>query len=555
MKALIVADDSEAGPVLRQLLQERAYDVTACTTAAEAKDVFRETTVSLLFMDLDAPGIDGSSLCRWIRSRPAGDQPVILAVTASDQAADLRMILEAGADDYIVKPYEKRAVDARLIIVDRLLKSRETTSSLREDLRREQEQLNYVAAHDPVTHLLARAPFMELLQDAIRAARNRAPGALLYIDLDNFKLINDSLGHSAGDTVLDQVANILRDGLRSQDVPARFDSDEFGAMLEGIRLPEAKLMAERIRSRLEELRFSSAATEFTVAASIGLAVIDGTEPGEIVMARADAACYGAKVQGKNRVAIYDRNDEIMANFNEQAPHVAEIREAMRTDSFVILFQPIVDVQTALPVIYEVLIRLPNDGKLLPPSAFVPAAERYNLMAGIDRQVITKVLKLLVKDQSLYVTINLSGQSFADPSLPDFIQVAFSTAGVEPKRVTFEITETAMISNLAAARSMTHRLRETGFRFALDDFGAGFSSFSYLKNFAPDFLKIDGSFVRDAETGRSDWIFVELMNEVAHRLNIKSVAEFVEQEATLSKLREIGVDFAQGYLFGAAGPPP
>jgi diguanylate cyclase (GGDEF)-like protein len=441
------------------------------------------------------------------------------------------------------------------MIAGRLLKNREIYRSLEEDLMREQEHLDYLAVHDPVTRLLTRTAFMELLQNAIRIARNGAPGALLYLDLDNFKLINDSLGHSVGDTVLAQVAKVLRDCLRCQDVPARFDSDEFGALLEQIRLPEAKLIAERIRSRLEELHFSNAGTEFVVASSIGLAIIDGTVPEEIAMAHADAACYGAKVRGRNRIAIYDRNDEIMANFHEQAPHVAEIREAMRTDGFAILFQPIVDVQTALPVIYEVLIRLPNNGKLLPPNAFVPAAERFNLMAEIDRQVMTKAVKQMVQNEKLHLSINLSGQSFADQSLPEFIQSSFQAAHVEPKRVTFEITETAMISNLAAARSMMHRLRETGFRFALDDFGAGFSSFNYLKNLVPDYLKIDGNFVRDAETGRSDWIFVEIMNQIAHRLKIKSIAEFVEQEATLAKLREIGVDFAQGYLFGLPGPPP
>jgi diguanylate cyclase (GGDEF)-like protein len=433
--------------------------------------------------------------------------------------------------------------------------SRETNRSLQENLLREREQLDYAAAHDPLTRLLARPAFMELLHDAVRAARNGAPGALLYIDLDNFKLINDSLGRTVGDTVLAQVAKVLPDCLRCQDVPARFDSDEFGALLEEIRLPETKLIAERIRSRLEELHFSSAGREFVVASSIVVAIIDGTEPEEIVMAHADAACYSAKVRGRNRIAVYDRNDEIMAKFHQQAPHLAEIREAIRTDGFAILYQPIVDVQTALPVIYEVLIRLPNNGKLLPPSAFVPTAERYNLMAEIDRQAITKAVKQLINNNKLRLSINLSGQSFADPSLQEFIQSSFRDAGVEPKRVTFEITETAMISNLAAARTMMHRLHETGFRFALDDFGTGFSSFSYLKNLAPDYLKIDGNFVRDAETGRSDWIFVEVINEVAHRLKIKSVAEFVEQEATLAKLREIGVDFAQGYLFGMPGPAP
>jgi EAL domain-containing protein (putative c-di-GMP-specific phosphodiesterase class I)/DNA-binding NarL/FixJ family response regulator len=405
MKALIVADDPEAGSTLRELLQERAHHVTACTTAAEAMEGFRETTFPLLFIDLDSPDIDGFSLCRWIRNQPAGDQPVILVGTSSGQAAHLRMILEAGADDYIVRPYEKGVVNVRLIIASRLVESRETNRRLQENLQREQEQLDRLTAHDPLTRLLPRPTFT-------------------------------------------------------------------------------------------------------------------------------------------------------ANFHDLPRLAAEIREAIRTDGFEILFQPIVDVQTALPVIYEVLLRLPgNREEVLPPGTLALAAERHNLMAEIDRQVITKALKRLVNNNELRLAINLSGQSFDDPSLPEFIRSSFRTAGVEPKRVTFEITETAMISDLAAARMMMHRLHETGFRFALDDFGAGYSSFSYLKNLCPDYLKIDGNFVRDAEIGRSDWIFVEVINEVAHRLKIKSVAEFVEQEATLAKLREIGVDFAQGYLFGKPGPAP
>jgi EAL domain-containing protein (putative c-di-GMP-specific phosphodiesterase class I) len=292
---------------------------------------------------------------------------------------------------------------------------------------------------------------------------------------------------------------------------------------------------------------------FVVGSSIGIAIIDGTAPAEVVMACADSACYGAKMRGRNRIEVYDGDDGTMANLREQAPRAAEIKEAIRIEGLEILFQPIVDVQTAIPVQYEVLMRLPSKGKLLLPGAFVPAAERYNLMPEINRQVITKALRHLLVKRNLRLAINLSGQSFGDAKLPDFIEASFKAAGVEPNRVMFEITETAVISNLAAARTVMNRLRGAGFLFALDDFGAGFSSFSYLKNLIADYLKIDGNFVHDAETGQSDWTFVELINDVAHRLKIKSIAEFVEQEASLPKLRTIGVDFAQGYLFGRPGP--
>src|SRR5262249_3894121 len=297
------------------------------------------------------------------------------------------------------------------------------------------------------------AAFQEMLQNVVENTRTEASSALLYFNLDNFKLINDSLGHTAGDTVLAEVAAALRDCVRSHDVPGRFRGDEFGVLLKDVSLSEAKSIAERSRSRLEELHFSSAGKVFVVGSSIGIAIIDGTAPAEVVMACAESACYGAKVRGRNRIEVYDANDRTMADLREQATRAAEIKEAIRTEGFEILFQPIVDVQTAIPVQYEVLMRLPSKGKLLLPGTFVPAAERYNFMPEIDRQVITKALRCLVSNDKLRLAINLSGQTFGDAALPDFIETSFKAAAVEPNRVMFEITETAVISNLPAARTV------------------------------------------------------------------------------------------------------
>jgi EAL domain-containing protein (putative c-di-GMP-specific phosphodiesterase class I) len=278
--------------------------------------------------------MDGFSLCQWIRSQPDGDQHLILVGTTSDRKEDLQKILDAGADDYITKPYQADALEVRLVIAQQRVRNIETRARLEASLRQERERLHYLATHDSLTKLLNRA------------------------------------------------------------------------------IPE-----------------------------------------------------------------------------------------------------------------------------------------------IDRQVINKALSHLRASNALHLAINLSGQSFADQSLADFIEASFKAAQVEPCRVTFEITETAMISNLAAARAMMRQLSGYGFRFALDDFGAGFSSFSYLKELIPNYLKIDGSFIRDAENDQSKWIFVEMMNDIAHRLKIKSIAEFVAMETTLGKLRQIGVDLGQGFLFGEPGPPP
>jgi diguanylate cyclase (GGDEF)-like protein len=549
MKVLVVEDDAVSRLLLIRALKRRGFDVTACVSAEEAMKAYESSFFPLLFLDLFLPGMDGFSFCKWVRQQPAGGDHLIVVGTSSDQPGVLQRVLEAGADDYIVKPYQAEVLDVRLTIAQQQLKNKELRKTLENNLHQERERFRHLATHDALTTLCNRSAFLEVLQRSVEAARNRVLSALVYVDLDNFKLINDSFGHACGDTVLFEVAALLKDCVRSQDFPARLGGDEFAVLFQDIDLPEATAIAERIRKRMESLHFSHSTRPFGVVASIGLAMIDGTAPEKDVMAFADSACYSAKIQGGARVEVYDANDASMANLRLMAPRAVEIREAIRTGGFKILFQPIVDVQTTKPIHYEVLLRLSSEQTLIPPGAFISTAERFHIMPEIDRQVINMALPYLANNRSLRLAINLSGQSFGEPTLPDSIESAFKDAGVEPSRVTFEITETALISNLPTAREAMQHLRTAGFGFALDDFGAGFSSFSYLKDFIADYLKIDGKFVREAERDPSNWIFVELMNDVAHRLKIKSIAESVEQETTLEKLRNIGVDFAQGFLFG------
>jgi len=553
MKVLVVEDDPATRLVLSRMLTDRSYDVVACATAEEAVEAYKTGFYPLLFLDLFLPGMDGFSLCRWVRSQPDGDQHLILVGTASHRKEDLQKILDAGADDYIAKPYQADVLEVRLIIAQQRVKNIETRAALETSLRQERERLHYLATHDPLTELLNRAMLMETLQNAVQTARTGDRSALIYIDLDNFKLINDSLGHAAGDKLLAKVATVLRKSVRSQDVAFRVGGDEFAILLRDIRLETAQAISERVLAQIQEFAFSDSTKTFIVGASIGIAMIDGTAGGEEFMAFADSACYSAKAHGRNRVEAYDGSDESMVEFRSQLPRAAEIKEAIASDRFEVLLQPIVDLRTRIPSFYEALVRLPSNGKLLLPGTFLPVAERFHLISEIDRQVIKKALSQLTANNALRLAINLSGQSFADQTLPDFIEAAFKAAQVEPCRVTFEITETAVISNPPAARAMMRQLRGVGFQLALDDFGAGFSSFSYLKDLAPNYLKIDGSFILDAENDHSKWIFVEMMNDIAHRLKIKSIAEFVAVETTAGKLLEIGVDFAQGFLFGEPGP--
>lgn len=549
MKILIVEDEPVARLILGRILADRGYDVTSCVTSDEAMKAYKAVSYPLIFLDLFLPGMDGFAFCKWIRNQPDGDRHLILIGTASDRAEDLRKILEAGADDYIIKPYRADVLAVRLAIAQQRVKDIEARKALESDLRREQERLSYLATHDSLTKLRNRAAFMEMLRTSVQAAREGGRSALVYFDLDNFKLINDSLGHAVGDKVLSAIAAVLKESIRSHDVAFRLGGDEFAVLLRNLQLADAKAISERIRTRIEEVVYSDSGKTFTACVSAGIAFVDGSAAEEEVMAFADSACYSAKAHGRNRVEVYDPNDGAIAELRRQRPRAAEIKEALRHQGFEIVFQPVVDLQTKILSHYEVLARLRSNGSLLLPGSFLPTAERFNLMPELDRYIIAKALPYLAAHKSLDLAINLSGQSFADETLPDFIEASFYASGVAPNRAILEITETAVISNMPAARTMMKQLRAAGFRFALDDFGAGFSSFSYLKDLVVDYLKIDGSFIRDAQRDQANWIFVEMINDIAHRLKIRSIAEFVEHESTIVALRRIGVDLAQGYLFG------
>jgi diguanylate cyclase (GGDEF)-like protein len=549
MKTLVVEDDTVTRLILARILTDRGFEVTACSSAEEAMETYRRAFYPLLFLDLHLPGMDGFSFCQWVRRQPEGKRHLVLVGTASDRKGDLQKILDAGADDYITKPYHADALEIRLMIARARVKNIELRITLESNLNQERERLQYLATHDPLTKLLNRTALIDMIQDAVKAARAGNPSALIYLDLDNFKLVNDSRGHGNGDKVLAEVAEILQGSVRANDVSSRIGGDEFAVLLRSISLQEAKALSGRILSRMREFTFLDSTKTFQIEASMGIAMIDGTVDWEELLAFADSACYAAKIHGKNRVEAYDRNYESMAELQRQGPRVAQIKEAISGRRIELVFQPIVNLRTLGPIFYEVLARMKSDGKLLGPGSFLPTAERFHLLPEIDRQVIGKTVPHLAAIDDLNLAVNLSGQSFADETLPDFIEYCFKEADVDPSRVIFEITETAVISNLSAARTMMHRLRAAGFRFSLDDFGVGFSSFNYLKELAPDYLKIDGSFIPDAKTDQKQWIFVEMMNDIAHRLKIESIAECVEDELTLTNLRRIGVDLGQGYLFG------
>jgi diguanylate cyclase (GGDEF)-like protein len=310
LKVLVIEDDPVTRQILIRMLATRGYDVNALGTAEDGMRACEAEFYPLLFLDLVLPGADGFAFCRWLRGLPEGDRPLVLVGTASDHPDDLRKILEAGADDYIPKPYRPDVLNIRLTIAEERIKNIEARRLLEANLRLERERLRHMAIHDPLTALRNRATLVEALQRNIKEASNGSTGALVYIDLDRFKSVNDSLGHAAGDQLLVTVAAALNQSVRSEDILFRLGGDEFGVLMQAISLQDAMGIGERIRANIEEALHSQGGNPKGVAASIGVTTIDGTISGERVMALADAACYRAKALGGNRVGYSEEQAHV-----------------------------------------------------------------------------------------------------------------------------------------------------------------------------------------------------------------------------------------------------
>lgn len=422
-------------------------------------------------------------------------------------------------------------------------------------------QLAWQATHDSLTGLVNRQEFERRLASSLDKARiEDGQHVLLYIDLDQFKVVNDTCGHVAGDQLLRQLVGLLSNHIRDNDTLARLGGDEFGVLLEGCPLEQGLRIAESMRKTIASFKFAWEEKLFEVGISIGLVPISGLSDGvAAVLSAADAACYAAKEEGRNRVRVSNGDQEEIRQHNEMQ-WVSRINKALEDNRLVLYAQEIKPVAASdMFKHYEILVRLRDEaGTLVPPSAFLPAAERYNLIGAIDRWVVQHTFEWLSAcdrgdEDAIFCAINISGPSLGDDVFLDFVTRCFDEYGILPGHICFEVTETAAVANLSQARNFIARLRERGCCFALDDFGTGMSSYAYLKNLAVGFLKIDGVFVKDMVNDPVDFAMVESINRIGHVMGIKTIAEFVENEAILDKLRELGVDYAQGY--GIHEPEP
>jgi diguanylate cyclase (GGDEF)-like protein/PAS domain S-box-containing protein len=425
-------------------------------------------------------------------------------------------------------------------------------------------ELAYQARHDMLTGLMNRREFEQRVQNALSGTPTRTdePHWLCYLDLDQFKLINDTCGHLAGDELLKEMSRVLQAQIRETDLLARMGGDEFAILISRCGTDTAAQIAERIRHAVIDMRFDWEDKSFNISGSFGLVPIT-PDKGTLyeLLSAADAACYVAKDEGRNRVHIHQGADDVAALRTGEMRWVQRIKHALEENRLILYHQPIAALQgQAYAVHAEILVRmLDEDGELVPPMSFIPAAERYNLMTDIDRWVVRTTLNTLqasilcAAPGTCTIAINLSAQSLCDDEFLPFVLHEFDCHHIDPQHLCFEITETSAIGNLARAVHFITTLRARGCRFALDDFGSGLSSFGYLKNLPVQYLKIDGSFVRDIEHDPMDLAMVEAINQIGHVAGMQTVAEYVENAAIREKLRKLGVDYAQGY--GIARPEP
>jgi diguanylate cyclase (GGDEF)-like protein len=543
---LLVAEDSEDDTLLLvRALRRAGFEpmYRRVDYPLALRNALDEAEWDLIITDYNMPQFSPDDVLRAVHERGL-DMPIILvsAHLADARAADA---MKAGINDYVLKDNLSRLGPA----VERELREADN----RHDHRRVAAELKRVASRDSLTGLANRP---QLETDLARACKSICDvgHSFLYLDVDQFRVINENCGHHAGDELIRHLASVIAGPVRSGHTLARMGPDEFGVLMERCPVSRAWRIAEQMRRAVNAYRFSWEGHSYRIGISIGVVGISeaGLDVPE-VLRRADLACHAAKDRGRNGIRLYTEEDVDVARRRGAMQWVARLQQALQNDELV-LFEQSIDRVTARGSYphSELLVRLEEaDGRLIEPGLFIPAAEQFELMPLVDRWVIDHAFRAIGQDPRTEGRwfINLSGTSLSDETLPDYVGERLIDSGVEGARICFEITETAAIANMSAALSFMSHVRELGCAVALDDFGSGLSSFSYLKSLPADYLKIDGTFVRAMIDDALDRTIVEAITKIGHAAGKEVVAESVESGDVLDALAELGVDFVQGFLIG------
>jgi diguanylate cyclase (GGDEF)-like protein len=554
---VLIAEDSEDDVLLvARELRRGGYipEMRRVDSAIGMQAALEAQAWDLIITDHNMPGFDSHDALTLARKHDRNIPFIVVSGSIGEEVAV--DVMKSGAHDYVMKGNLTRLLPA----IRRELQEATT----RRAHQAAEARIYHMAYHDSLTDLVNRAEFERRLDAAVESTHaGGVTHALLYLDLDQFKLVNDSCGHLAGDELLRRLTRRLQQGIRETDTLARLGGDEFGLLLRNCPPDRAEQIAQNLLSLIRDHPFIWGERSFRVGASIGLVGVYADASAEELLSMADMACYAAKDRGGNRVQAYTENDKELTQRRGEVQWIQYLQAAMANNELMLYRQRIQPLQGSTPHC-ELLLRMQGDkGEIITPDRFIPAAERYNLMPEIDRWVIRHACQQLEGQfqcrQPLALGgsffINLSATSLSDEGLMDYIRKQLQDHGIPSGCVGFEITETAAITDLECAMRLITALREQGCKVALDDFGTGMSSFSYLKSLEVDFIKIDGSFVKSMLEDEMDSAIVEAINTIGHVAGIQTIAEFVENDAILQRLTALGIDFAQGWAVEHPRPYP
>lgn len=573
---IIVAEhNSVSAQHISSLLKDSHFsDIRLASSGQKIYDILRPfhdqpEKIGLIVLNQDLPDCNLMELSQSLCGAPDGIAIPFVILKSSDSS-------NSAIDQYsapvghslitqITSPVEPQTLILSINFLLQLKQERYIRHQQEEQLINElaskniiEAKLKFLVAHDELTGLINRASFDRQLRLIMNLSNKlKKEGALLFIDVDRFSMINELEGFDVGDRLLVELTILIRKLVPPSSLFARIGADEFCLFLENKTQKQAKIMAETIRTTVDNFRFFTGEICYSASVSIGITSLDNSSPakhpGEMIL-HARQACNSAKINGRDKIRIYNAEDASVKQRRRDIYWVPILRKALRDNDLFLMFQPVVQLNNGDISHYEVLVRMRgDDGQTITPDQFIPVAERMGLIHAIDLWVVENAIEFLAALPSyrsrIALAINLSGTAFQYPDLLQVIRDKLELTWVDAGRLTFEITETAAVDNFERTRDMIHKIRALGCKFALDDFGAGFCSFNYLKTFPVDYVKIDGQFIRQLDINETDSILVRSMVEIADKLGKQTIAEFVETPNIALKLKELGVNMGQGYAFG------